>query len=96
MTQRNRAELEREVAELIIEKLNITHITADKVDIEFPLFSKENALELDSIDGIEIVVALQLSYGIRINDEIPKQEILYSVKTIVDFLIKENTTEKLV
>ena len=49
-----------------------------------------------SIDGIEIVVALQLSYGIRINDEIPKQEILYSVKTIVDFLIKENATEKLV
>jgi len=96
MTQRNRTELEREVAELLIEKLNITHITADEVDIESPLFSKENALELDSIDGIEIVVALQISYGVRINDEMPTQEILYSIKTIVDFLIKENTTEKIV
>lgn len=94
MTQRNRSELEKEVTELIIEKLNISHIAAKEIDIDIPLFSKENALELDSIDGIEIVVALQQSYGIRINDEMPNHEILYSISTIVDFLFKQNATEK--
>lgn len=95
MTQRSRKELEKEVTELLIEKLNISHITANEVDVDIPLFSKENALELDSIDGIEIVVALQQSYGIRINDEMPTREILYSISTIVDFLISQNASEKI-
>lgn len=87
-------DLGREVAELIIEKLNITYVTADQVDFSIPLFSKDNALQLDSVDGIEIVVALQQAYGIRINDEMPTREILYSIETIVEFLEKENRTEK--
>ncbi len=94
MTQKDNETLAREVTQLIIEKLNISHVTADKVDIEKPLFSEDNELDLDSIDAIEIVVELQKSYGVRINDELPVREILYSIQTIVDFLKKENATEK--
>lgn len=87
-------ELGLEVAELIIEKLNITHVAAHDVDLSIPLFSKENVLQLDSIDGIEIVVGLQQAYGVRINDEMPTREILFSIDTIVNFLEKEEKTEK--
>lgn len=94
MAQKNYQELALEVTQLIIDRLNITHITAAEVDFEMPLFSKENKLGLDSIDAIEIVVGLQQAYGVRINDELPTREILFSIKTIVEFLQKENATEK--
>ncbi|MDB4334848.1 phosphopantetheine-binding protein [bacterium] len=95
MTQISNAELAKEVTGLIIEKLKITHVTAEEVNVNTPLFSDENELDLDSIDAIEIVVALQQSYGVRINDELPTREILNSIQTITDFLIKEKATEKL-
>lgn len=94
MAKKSNAELAQEVTQLIIDKLNITHVTPDQVNIETPLFSKDNELELDSIDAIEIVVALQQTYGVRINDELPTREILNSIQSIVDFLIKEDATEK--
>ncbi len=96
MNQKNNAEIAKEVTQLIIEKLNITHVTPEQVNVNTPLFSKDNELELDSIDAIEIVVALQQSYGVRINDELPTREILNSIQSIADFLIKENATEKIV
>ncbi len=95
MTHKDNETLAREVTQLIIEKLNITHVKADEVNVEAPLFSEENELDLDSIDAIEIVVELQKSYGVRINDELPVREILYSIQTIVDFLKKEKATEKI-
>lgn len=94
--ERTNSELALEVIELIIEKLNITHVKAEDVSIDTPIFSKENELDLDSIDAIEIVVELQKAYGVRINDDLPVREILNTIQTIVDFLIKEKATEKLV
>lgn len=95
MDQENKNKLGLVVSELIIEKLNITHVKAEDVDISIPLFSKENALQLDSIDGIEIVVALQQAFGVRINDEMPTREILLSIETIMEFLEKEGKTERI-
>ena len=95
MTEKSNIEFAKEVTQLIIEKLNISHITAKEVDINAPLFGKDNELGLDSIDAIEIVVEIQRSYNVRINDELPLREILYSIQSLVNFLIKENATEKI-
>ncbi|RLD67734.1 MAG: acyl carrier protein [Bacteroidetes bacterium] len=91
---KNNNELTLEIAQLLIDSLNITHVEAKDVNITTPLFSEENELELDSVDAIEIVVAIQRAYGIRINSELPTREILNSIQSIADFLIKENATEK--
>jgi acyl carrier protein len=96
MATKEKKELALEVTQLIIEKLNIEDINAEDIDISAPLFGDDNQLELDSIDTIEIVVELQKAYGVRINDELPVREILFSIETITDFLIKENATEKII
>ncbi len=88
-------ELAREVIELIINILNITHVKPEDVSTDTPIFNDQNELDLDSVDAIEIVVELQKAYGVRINDDLPVREILYSIQTIVDFLKKENATEKI-
>lgn len=92
---KNNEELTKEIAQLLIDSLNITHVTAAEVNIESPLFGDDNELELDSVDAIEIVVALQRAYGVRINSELPTREILNSIQSIADFLVKENATEKI-
>ncbi|MFO8067829.1 MAG: phosphopantetheine-binding protein [Bacteroidales bacterium] len=89
MTAEEKKKLKREIKELIIEKLKITHVTADEVPDDAPLFGQDNPLGLDSIDAIEIILALQQTYNVRIADQNLARVILESVDTIADFLEKE-------
>ncbi|MGA2411155.1 MAG: phosphopantetheine-binding protein [Candidatus Binataceae bacterium] len=57
------ADLERELKELIVSALNLEDITADDIDSGEPLFA--NGLGLDSIDGLELGMAIRKKYGIK-------------------------------
>ena len=59
--------LEQEVKELIIDVLQLEDITPADIDVEAPLFVE--GLGLDSIDALEIGVALQKRYGITLSAE---------------------------
>jgi acyl carrier protein len=59
--------LEQEVKELIIDVLELEDITPADIDPEAPLFVE--GLGLDSIDALEIGVALQKRYGITLSAE---------------------------
>lgn len=59
--------LEQEVKALIIDVLQLEDITPDDIDSEAPLFVE--GLGLDSIDALEIGVALQKRYGITLAAE---------------------------
>lgn len=89
MSESEKKELREEIKKLIIEKLKITHMTADEVADDAPLFGKDNPLGLDSIDAIEIVLAIQEKYQVRIGDQNLARVILESVNSIADFVEKE-------
>ena len=58
---------ERELAQLIVSALNIEHIDAARVDPTLPLFGAGNpGWGLDSIDALEIVLAVQQQYGVEL------------------------------
>jgi acyl carrier protein len=57
--------LELEVKELIIDVLQLEDITPDDIDGAAPLFIE--GLGLDSIDALELGVALQKKYGISLS-----------------------------
>ncbi|MES3025981.1 MAG: phosphopantetheine-binding protein [Pseudomonadota bacterium] len=59
--------LEQEVKELIIDVLQLEDVSAADIDNEAPLFV--DGLGLDSIDALEIGVALQKRYGITLSAE---------------------------
>jgi acyl carrier protein len=59
--------LELEVKEMIIGVLQLEDVTPDDIDAEAPLFVE--GLGLDSIDALEIGVALQKRYGITLPAE---------------------------
>lgn len=60
-------ELEAELKQLIIETLDLEDITVDDIDREQPLFG--DGLGLDSIDALELGLALSKRYGIKLNAE---------------------------
>jgi acyl carrier protein len=59
--------LEQEVKEMIIDVLQLEDISADDIDSDAPLFVE--GLGLDSIDALELGVALQKRYGISLSAE---------------------------
>ena len=57
-------DLEREIKSLIVESLMLEGIAPDEIDSDEPLFVQ--GLGLDSIDALELGVAIRKRYGIRI------------------------------
>ncbi len=60
-------DIERELAGMIVEVLNLPNVTADSIDPEAPLFGE--GLGLDSIDALEIAVAIAQRYGVQLRAE---------------------------
>ncbi|HEU0153723.1 MAG TPA: phosphopantetheine-binding protein [Arenimonas sp.] len=56
--------LEAEIKELIITTMSLEDIAADDIDAEAPLFN--DGLGLDSIDALELGLALQKRYGVTL------------------------------
>jgi len=75
-----------ELKSLIIERLKLEDVTPDDIDPAAPLFGE--GLGLDSIDALELVVALEKTYGIRIPDEDVGKEAFASVDALADYIIK--------
>ncbi len=84
--------LKLEIKLLIMNTLSISDIDPADVDDEKPLFGGDNRLTLDSVDAIEIIMAIQRTYGIRIADQSLAREVIRSVGSIARF-ISQNKPE---
>lgn len=66
-------ELEEQIKDLIIESLNLEDVTAADIDTDAPLFV--DGLGLDSIDALELGLALQKRYGIVMGSSQTSQQV---------------------
>ncbi len=79
--------LELEVKNLIIEALQLEDISAADIDSEAPLFV--DGLGLDSIDALELGVALQKRYGITLSaDSEETRRHFASVRALAELIEK--------
>lgn len=79
------ASLERELKELIVEALMLEDVAPDEIDSEAPLFGE--GLGLDSIDVLELAMALNRRYGVKTKaDDQRNQEIFASVRNLAAFV----------
>lgn len=78
-------ELILKLKQQLIEELNLEEMTPDDIDTEAPLFGGDG-LGLDSIDALEIILILERSYGIKIENPNKGKEIFYSIQTLADFI----------
>lgn len=81
-------QLYTELKELIISSLNLEDMTADDIDTEAPLFN--DGLGLDSIDALELGMAIKSKYGVVLNAENEDmRKHFYSVSTLAGFIKAE-------
>jgi acyl carrier protein len=80
--------LKRKIKELMVENLMLQTTTSEIGD-ELPLFGP-GSLGLDSVDALQLVVALDKNFGLKIRDPQAAREILHNVNTITQ-AIQQNT-----
>jgi acyl carrier protein len=74
-------ELKAQVKQLLVENLMLK-ISAAEIGNEQPLFGP-GSLGLDSVDALQLVVALDKNYGLKIPDSQQAQKIMQNVNSIV-------------
>lgn len=80
--------LEQEIKELIISALSLEDIQPDDIDTEAPLFVE--GLGLDSIDALELGLALQKRYGVSLSaDAAENRRHFRSVANLATFIAQQ-------
>ena len=80
---------ESKMAELIVEVLNLEDVTPDEIDPEAVMFD-DDGLALDSIDALEIAVAIAEEFDVHISaeDEATK-DIFATLRNLTAHVAKE-------
>lgn len=82
--------VEEELKQVIIDVLHLEDIKPADIDVEAPLFVE--GLGLDSIDALELGVALQKRYGISLAaDQEETRQYFSSVRALADMITRQRT-----
>ena len=75
---------EKELAELIVEALNLEDINAEEIEPEEALFGE--GLGLDSIDALEIVYQVEQNFNIPMKEMNEARAAFQSINTLAAFI----------
>ena len=76
---------QEELAELIVTSLNIEAVKPGEIDPDAPLFGGD--LGLDSIDALEIALAVSKRYGVQLkSDDSDNRAIFTSLRSLSDHI----------
>lgn len=79
------------MAELIVVALNIEQVTADAISPSAPLFgSHAEGLGLDSIDALEIALAVSERYGVQLRaDDANNKQVFSTLRSLTEFVTRQ-------
>lgn len=76
---------EQEVARLIVDALNLEDVKPESIGPEVPLFRE--GLGLDSIDALELALAISKKYGFKLqSDDKQNSEIFRSLRALSRYI----------
>ena len=76
---------------MIIDTLKLEDVTVAEIENDAPLFRE--GLELDSIDALELVVAIEKIFNVIIEDEDVGRKALASVNALAMFIQQEKLAQ---
>lgn len=83
-------DLEHEVAQLLVESLNLEEVDPRKIDPEAPLFRE--GLGLDSIDALELALAVSSKYGFKLHsDDKNNKAVFRSLRSLTQYINAQRT-----
>lgn len=76
--------LKAQLKDLIIRELHLQNVAADSIDDAAPLFGA--GLGLDSLDALQLAVAVEEQFGVRIGDENEGRAAFASISALAAFI----------
>ena len=83
------SEIKLELKELILKSAGLDDVGPDEIEDDQPLFVE--GLGLDSIDALELSVALESKYGINISDSDTAKAAFGSINSLAEFVSEHRT-----
>jgi acyl carrier protein len=77
-------ELKEEIKNLIVSSLNLEDVRPEEIVDDAPLF--QEGLGLDSIDALELAVAIERTYRVTIPDEAVGKKVFASVSALASYI----------
>ena len=78
-------ELRLQIKKMIIETLKIAEVQPEQIDDNEMIFESK-LLNLDSLDGLELVIGIQKKFGVSINDQSHALTILQTVNSMAELI----------
>lgn len=77
-------ELILKVKQMIIDSLRIEGMASGEIETDAPLFGE--GLGLDSIDALQLVVAMEKEFGVVVPDAATGSKVFASVRSMADYI----------
>jgi acyl carrier protein len=77
--------LKTRIKTIIVDNCDLDIEIAD-IDDDAPLFERASKLELDSIDALQISIAIQNTFGIAIRDSKEMRRVMKSINSFADYI----------
>ncbi len=92
MLKQDGFELEKELLKMIVEVCRILDPIPDDISPDDPIVGPDSAFGLDSLDAVEIVVAVEARYKVRIGADEASRRVFRSLRTLADYIRMEQGT----
>jgi acyl carrier protein len=80
-------DLEHEIARLLVETLHLEGVSAEEIDPVQPLF--RDGLGLDSLDMLELSMAIEQKYGMKLRSDDPDSKAIFaSLRSLTEHVQK--------
>ena len=87
---KNIEQVAQEVIGVIVEAVNLRHLDRTKIGLATPL--ARDGLGLDSIDILEVVVAIEHHFGVKLRDPSLGPKYFSTIGTVAEFVLTGGTS----
>jgi acyl carrier protein len=85
----DQAALRQELKELIVKVCDVKNVKPEDVADDAILFAPDGPLDLTSLDAIEIAIAIEREYKVKMKNMSSARDYFRSVATLADHIAKE-------
>jgi acyl carrier protein len=82
------ANLINDIKVLIFDVCNVQDMEPENLNVDDPLIGPDSVLGLDSLDSLEIAMAVQKKFNVRIDNSNNARRVLKTIESIVGFIRK--------
>ena len=82
-------QLSIELKQLIINECDRSEMSVDNISDDEILFGANSQVALDSLDALQIAVAIQKQYGVRLQASGPSREAFKNISSLANYIIHQ-------